>query len=73
MKNNLIKTSHYIDQESIQQLKALAEINSRSLGWTVRKCIEFGLKNSEKIKFHEPVRFSENLSPEWADFLRGTK
>ncbi len=73
MKNNLIKTSHYLDSESVQQLKALAESNTRSLGWTVRKCVEFGLKNSEKINFHEPIKFAEQLPPEWSDFLGDTK
>lgn len=56
MKNDLTKTSHYLDSESIEKINSLSECNARSKGWIVRKCVEFGLQNAELINFHEPVK-----------------
>lgn len=56
MKNDLIKTSHYLDPESIEKINSLSASNARSKGWIVRKCVEFGLQNAGLINFHEPVK-----------------
>lgn len=54
MAKKLIKTSHYMTTESRDEIQRLAQQHSRSAGWVVRKCVEFGLAHAAQIDFHAP-------------------
>jgi predicted DNA-binding protein len=56
MKKRLIKTSHYLPPEAREEIQRLAQVNARSAGWIVRKCVEFGLAHAGQIDFHAPEK-----------------